>query len=264
MLEKTMKMLDALISQGETIFSDESTNFPAKITKYAHWHQRCKDLLSSNALAEKAEMFDRIQQNRLGDPKTNFDNAFELKLEFLKTLKEDIANNPDYWKIKLTEKPKELNRRLNPIDLVARICDRFHSVSRQLRNRHNNRPTLEIEDEYDVQDLIHSLLRIYFDDIRPEEWTPSYAGGSARMDFLLKNEKMVIETKKTRKGLNPKELGDQLIIDIQRYKEHPDCKTLFCFIYDPEGRIANPKGIEKDLSRKDDNLEVIVLVDPKV
>jgi hypothetical protein len=256
-------MLDGLISQGETVLSDESANAEARVTKYAHWHHRCRDLLSRNALEEKAERFDSIQQKRLGDPLTNFHDVLRYKTEFLKTLKEDILNNPDYWKIKLTEKPQGPNRRLDPIDLVGRICGRFHSVSRQIRNRHDNRPTLEVEDEYDVQDLLHSLLRIYFDDIRPEEWTPSYAGGSARMDFLLKNEKVVIETKKTRKSLSPKELGDQLIVDIQRYKEHPDCKTLFCFVYDPEGRIPNAKGIEKDLSHRDDDLEVIVFIGPK-
>jgi hypothetical protein len=26
-----------------------------------------------------------------------------------------------------------------------------------------------------------------FDDIRPEEYTPSYAGGSSRIDFLLED-----------------------------------------------------------------------------
>ncbi len=77
-----------------------------------------------------------------------------------------------------------------------------------------NRETLKIEDEYDVQDLLHALLLLYFDDVRAEEWTPSYAGKSARMDFLLKNERVVIEVKKTRLGLADKELGDQLIIDV--------------------------------------------------
>ena len=42
-----------------------------------------------------------------------------------------------------------------------------------------------MEDEYDVQDLFHALLTIYFEDIRKEEWSPSYAGGASRMDFLL-------------------------------------------------------------------------------
>ena len=92
--------------------------------------------------------------------------------------------------------------------LLGSLCERFHLVAQQLRDRHDNRGTLEVEDEYDTQDLIHSLLHLHFDDIRPEEWTPSYAGGSSRMDFLLKQEKIVIEVKKTRKGLGAKEVGE--------------------------------------------------------
>ncbi|GLR97208.1 hypothetical protein GCM10007858_48480 [Bradyrhizobium liaoningense] len=65
------------------------------------------------------------------------------------------------------------------------VAERLHAVIRQLRERREERPTLEVEDEYDVQDLFHALLIIYFDDIRKEEWSPSYAGGASRMDFLL-------------------------------------------------------------------------------
>ncbi len=121
----------------------------------------------------------------------------------------------------------------------------------------------EIEDEYDVQNLLHELLEIHFDDIRPEEWTPSYAGGASRMDFLLKKEGIVIEEKKTRKGLGAKELGEQLIVDIAKYRRHPDCRCLICFAYDPEIRIANPKGIENDLNREHEGLKVIVIIAPK-
>jgi hypothetical protein len=110
--------------------------------------------------------------------------------------------------------------------------------------------------------LLHALLFIDFEDIRTEEWTPSYAGSSSRMDFLLKNEKIVIETKKTRKGLGSKEVGEELIIDIEKYQNHPDCKTLVCFVYDPEGRIPNPKGIENDLNRTEDDLTVKVIIAP--
>lgn len=91
---------------------------------------------------------------------------------------------------------------------------------------------------------------MYFDDVRAEEWTPSYAGKSARMDFLLKKESVVIEVKKTRQGLADKEIGDQLIVDVDRYKTHPDCKRLICFVYDPEGRIGNPDGMMKDLNEQ--------------
>jgi hypothetical protein len=146
---------------------------------------------------------------------------------------------------------------------VKRLLDRFPRVARQLLHRHADRAPLKIEDEYDVQDLLHALLRIDFDDVRPEEWTPSYAGKSARMDFLLKAESIVIEAKMTRKGLGEKEVGDELLVDIARYQTHADCRMLFCFIYDPEHRIGNPEGLGADLSQTTSNLVVIVVVAPK-
>lgn len=146
---------------------------------------------------------------------------------------------------------------------IETILTRFHQVARQLRRRHDNRPTLDIADEYDVQDLLHALLRLFFDDIREEEWTPSYAGGASRVDFLLKAEKITIEVKKARKSLSTKEIGDQLIIDIAHYQVHPDCKSLVCFVYDPDGYVRNPSGLENDLSKRHGDLLVKVYVMPK-
>ncbi|QDH81616.1 hypothetical protein FKX85_17200 [Echinicola soli] len=143
------------------------------------------------------------------------------------------------------------------------LFDKFHQIVRQLRYRYDSRETLNVHDEYDMQNLLHSLLHLYFDDIRPEEWTPSYAGKSSRMDFLLKDYKIIIEVKKTRKGLTERELGTQLIDDIARYKSHPDCETLLCFTYDPEGLIGNPRGLENDLNRQEENgLNVKVIIRP--
>lgn len=92
------------------------------------------------------------------------------------------------------------------ISMLQHISTRFHIIVRQLRQRHSDRPTLNIDDEYDVQDLFRALLNLFFDDVRSEEWTPSYAGSSARVDFLLKQEKTVVEIKKTRNRLGTKEL----------------------------------------------------------
>lgn len=141
---------------------------------------------------------------------------------------------------------------------LERIISKFHIVARQLRQRHDDRVTLDVSDEYDVQDLFHALLKLYFDDIRSEEWTPSYAGSSSRMDFLLKAENIVIEAKKTRAKLGAKEIGEQLAVDIIRYRAHPDCKSLICFVYDPEERITNPRGLEKDLSKPVEEMQVEV------
>ena len=99
------------------------------------------------------------------------------------------------------------------LSLIERLCLRFHAAARTLQHRHDTRTTLEINDEYDVQDLLHVFLRLHFDDIRPEEWTPSYAGRSSRVDFLLKAERIVVEVKKTRASMKAGDLGEQLIID---------------------------------------------------
>lgn len=148
------------------------------------------------------------------------------------------------------------------VEVLYQIGARFHLVAKQLRVRREDRPTLDVNDEYDVQDLFHALLRIAFDDVRSEEWVPSYAGGASRVDFLLPEIEAVVEIKKSRPGLSARQLGEQLIIDITKYKKHPNCRTLFCFVYDPDGRIDNPRGIESDLNTSQDELTVRVLIAP--
>lgn len=145
---------------------------------------------------------------------------------------------------------------------LENLINRFHQIVIQLRKRHDGRNTLNVKDEYDVQDLLHALLKIYCNDIRPEEWTPSYAGTSSRQDFLLKEERIVIEIKMTRNGLNNRKLADELSVDIVRYKAHPDCKKLICFVYDPESRIDNPRGFENDFNQAENGLPVIVYIRP--
>ncbi|WP_296228699.1 hypothetical protein [Ralstonia sp. UBA689] len=83
---------------------------------------------------------------------------------------------------------------------------------------------------------------IPFDDVRPEEWTPSYAGGASRVDFLLPEIEAVVEIKKMRSGLSARQLGEQLIVDIARYKKHPTCE-----IAAPNGRSYTPASIKSEI-----------------
>ena len=76
----------------------------------------------------------------------------------------------------------------------------------------------------------------------------------------MKNEQVVIETKMGRKELTAARLGDELIADIARYQSHPDCKTLWCFAYDPQGYIRNPSGLERDLSKPHGSMGVRVFI----
>ncbi len=47
------------------------------------------------------------------------------------------------------------------IALIERVLRRFHLVAKQLRHRHDDRPSLEVKDEYDTQDLLYAILRAF-------------------------------------------------------------------------------------------------------
>ena len=83
------------------------------------------------------------------------------------------------------------------------------------------------------------------------------------MDFLLHEEKIVIEVKMTRGGLKQKELVDQLLVDIARYEEHPSYKSLICFVYDPDGWIGNPAAVIADIEKGARTIAVRVFVQPE-
>ena len=73
----------------------------------------------------------------------------------------------------------------------------------------------------------------------------------------------MVEVKMTRESLKDKQIGEQLIIDTEKYKTHLNCKKLFCFVYDPSGYISNPNGLETDLRKKENDFEVKVFIYPK-
>ncbi len=183
--------------------------------------------------------------------------AFGTKASSHKKFHDSVTRLLRQLEIKST-KNSPINSRSQE-QILSDVFENFHSFCTQLRNRHADRDTILINDEYDVQDLIHCILKLHFKDIREEEYTPSYAGSSTRVDFLLKNENIVIEVKKTRQGLTDRHIGEQLILDVVHYRNHPNCKALICFVYDPESKVKNPRGLEDDL-KKLSNSEMLVEV----
>lgn len=151
----------------------------------------------------------------------------------------------------------------DPVDALRKVCLRFHAVARQLRLRKDYRTTLEVEDDYDLQDLLCALLKLEFDEVGADEWTPPYAGGSTRTTLLLNRDRLALVAKKTRSGLTTKELAEQVTADAAHYASRKPCAHLFCFIYDPEGRIGSPTRLETDLTSVSDSFTVDVLVAPK-
>jgi hypothetical protein len=148
-------------------------------------------------------------------------------------------------------------------ELLLVLLKNLRRAMHPLTHRRKGAVPLTFSLEYDIQDLLHALLRPWVSDIRPEEFTPSYAGSSTRMDFLLPAHKTVIEMKLVRDAAHAKKISDELIIDVDHYRKHPDCEILWCVVYDPAHSIRNPeslKDLEGSRTSKDGTVEVRVLV----
>ncbi|HLB21703.1 MAG TPA: hypothetical protein VK605_06305 [Solirubrobacteraceae bacterium] len=149
---------------------------------------------------------------------------------------------------------------LADLDLVERLGRGLPGLIDALTHRHADRDPLVVSDEYDVQDLLTGVLRMIFEDVRVEDPSPAQAGGSSRLDFVLKRQRIIVEVKMTRQGLRDRDVGKQLIEDIERYRGHPDGDALVAIVYDPERHVRNPQGLENDLKRDHGGLVVRVVV----
>lgn len=144
---------------------------------------------------------------------------------------------------------------------MLEVLRRVPTASRPLVGpRRKGRSSVPITDEYDAQDFVHQALRLLYDDTRPEEVTPSYAGSSSRCDFFVKAESTVVEVKVTQVGRAERPIRDEIIIDKASYRRDQRARHLVVVVYDLVGNIRNVAGFEDDLSDHVEGFRTTVLV----
>lgn len=140
--------------------------------------------------------------------------------------------------------------RLDAVNTVLQIGERYLLVQRSLgKHPHGGNP-VKFDNEWDDQYIFRALLALFFDDIREEDPVATTGGSGSRIDFTLADYQLGIELKHTRSGLDDQKLGVELSTDVMRYSSRPDITHLLCLVFDYEGRIRNPRAIEKDLSNE--------------
>jgi hypothetical protein len=272
--EVDISITEALAAQVDEIVTEldlicarsEAPQLGASVDdRLERWRLRTMEWLEENLGQEYMWEFADKKTGAWADDDGTVQQRHRIWRSYLLSLQLDVTKHSQKYE---TKHQNALAARIpiisvpNDLTQVRQLLTRVHAVAVQLRHRHADRETIDIKDEYDVQDLLHALLRSRFDDVRAEEVSPSYAGGGSRIDFLLKKGQIGIETKMTNPKLRDRAVGEQLIIDIARYKHHPNCKTLVCFVYDPQHYLTNPAGLVADLSKTHDGLVVEVIVTP--
>jgi hypothetical protein len=135
------------------------------------------------------------------------------------------------------------------------LLRRLPLVVRQLRWRQGEKTPFRIEDERDLEDLVRSLLPLYFDDIRPEGRTPTYSPRN-RTDFLLSRDSIALTLKLVRGGLTSQQLTEQWKEDIAYYQQRGGCRLLVVGVYDPEGSLRDKQTWETMWSVREGELGV--------
>jgi hypothetical protein len=143
----------------------------------------------------------------------------------------------------------------DPLAALEALLRRLPLVARQLRCRQGDQPPFRLQDEHDLEDLLRALLALPFDDVRLEGRTPAYAPGR-RTDFLLHGGAVALTAKCVSRASDEGRLADELPQDAAYYQGRAGYRTLVCFVFDPEGRLRDPRRLEAAWSRPQDDLDV--------
>jgi hypothetical protein len=151
-----------------------------------------------------------------------------------------------------SERAERLHPNISPGDasvMLHEIASGLPTAVKALTDRGATQSSFAIQQERDVQDLLFVILRSLFPDARREEWAPSHAGSSKRIDLVIPSGRTVVEVKFVRDRSHGRRVADELKIDIESYHGgHPACGTLFVLVWDENRHLADPQQLERDLT----------------
>lgn len=164
-------------------------------------------------------------KNRRADWFLSKENVDELTLKKLKELIE--AHNKEH-KIEQTQHKDWY------FDILLKILDRIHnSITRIIdsKNRHAKRNnTFQIDDEYDLQDLVWTVLKPIFPEMCEEVPITTHMGSASRADFYIPEIKTILELKYIKSEDYAKGISKQLDNDITWYGELSQAENLIFYV----------------------------------
>lgn len=143
---------------------------------------------------------------------------------------------------------------------IKQIFNRFSEVVIPLKKRRGDREPLTMDDEANVQYLLHGLLKLHFDDVRREPYTERHSSVSPRIDFLVQNETIGIEVKRASPTRQERALRNELSEDKEQYRADVNIDTFLIFVYDPEKQIENKAEFEDSFRQDAPQMKTEVIV----
>jgi hypothetical protein len=131
-------------------------------------------------------------------------------------------------------------------ELIVRVCQRLPQTARILAVRHRKgKGAFEVVDEYDVQDLLHGVLRAYIKFSVQEDPLPKMAAAkSGRADISIEELGVLIEIKFVRGPDDQKRIFEEYSQDLVLYSAWAPLKTLVFLIYN-SADLRDAEAFEK-------------------
>jgi hypothetical protein len=142
-----------------------------------------------------------------------------------------LQDGTDYTNPLLFE---SLAAELPPADeeLIVHLCKRVPQAHKPVLHRRAGKPPFNIEDEYDVQDFVHALVRAYLKYSVQEDPIGKIGGVKAsRADISIEDIGVLIEAKFVRSPGDQKEIVKQLSEDLVLYTKWGPLKVLVFVVY---------------------------------
>lgn len=150
------------------------------------------------------------------------------------------------------------------LNLLISVLNTFSEAVSRLRYRRKGKNAVNIDDEYDVQDILYVMMKGPFSTLQYEDPTQKEGPVSAKADFVISDINTYIEAKYIGKKGEEKSVFDECLTDIQKYGSQPDCFKIVFFVYDPNKCIDNQfsfrSALNKSRTIEGKELEVLTLI----
>ncbi|PJZ82989.1 hypothetical protein CH364_18520, partial [Leptospira harrisiae] len=198
-----------------------------------------------------------FQQN---NPLEVFSKVNEHNLDMI-----DLIMMEEYERLLLADSSKQLINNLTINETILQVLNNFDNASRNLRGaRRAGKENYKINDEYDVQDLLYVMLKPIFPNLETEDPVPKIGGRGSRIDLVLKEHGILIETKMIKNSdQNETKFVKELKEDFESYHAYPGIKNLFVFVYDPYRKTKDKNNFtslagSRKKNDKEFNVEIVV------
>lgn len=125
--------------------------------------------------------------------------------------------------------------------LVKQVLLQFgNSVKKITLARRKGHDSFQINDEYDVQDILYVMLKPLFPTLTDEEPTPKVGAKYNKIDLILREHGLMIEVKMIKASdTDEKKFIEQLKNDIQSYYRYSYLRELLVIVYDPQNKTRD-------------------------